>query len=120
VEWHWVGVEAVFPPDAIRLYSARVRRIVTLLCIWWLALGCARTASEYLHFGMSTEEAAATFGASMVYVTERHGGEIYLVRGPAPIPGIYPPYVEERLYLQFRKGKLTGWKNEWDARKFWF
>jgi hypothetical protein len=28
--------------------------------------------------------------------------------------------VSERLYLQFRKGALTGWKNEWNARKYWF
>ena len=23
-------------------------------------------------------------------------------------------------WMTFRKGALTGWKNEWDARKFWF
>jgi hypothetical protein len=53
-------------------------------------------------------------------VTERRDSEIYVVRAPAPIPGVYPPQVEERLYLQFRQGRLTGWKNAWEARKFWF
>ncbi len=104
----------------LRRYSPAVRRIVTLFCIWWLALGCARTASELVHFGMTTEEAAAVFGPSMTYVTGRRHAEIYVVQGPAPIPGVYPPHVEERLYLQFREGRLTGWKNEWEARKFWF
>jgi hypothetical protein len=101
-------------------YSPAVRRIVTLLCIWWLALGCARTASELLRFGMTTDEVAATFGGSLSYVAQGRDSEIYVVRQPAPIPGVYPPWVEERLYLQFRQGRLTGWKNEWDARKFWF
>jgi len=96
------------------------RRIVTVFCIWWLALGCARTASELVRFGMTTEEAAAVFGSYMTYVTHRRDGDFYLVRGPAPIPGVYPPSVEERLYLQFRQGRLTGWKNEWEARKYWF
>ena len=90
-----------------------MRRIVTLFCIWWLALGCARTASELVRFGMTTEEAGAVFGSSMSYVAHRRDAEIYLVRAPAPIPGIYPPLVQENLYLQFRKGRLTGWKNEW-------
>ena len=101
-------------------YSRRVRRIVTLLCIWWLALGCARTASELLRYGMTTDEASAIFGTSMSYVARGRDSEIYAVSQPAPIPGVYPPWVEERLYLQFREGRLTGWKNEWDARKFWF
>jgi hypothetical protein len=101
-------------------YSPAVRRIVTLLCIWWLALGCARTASELLRFGMTTDEVTAIFGPSLSYVAHGRGSEIYALRGPAPIPGVYPPWVEERLYLQFRQGRLTGWKNEWDARKFWF
>jgi len=98
----------------------RVRRIVTLLCIWWLALGCARTASELLRFGMTPDEVTAAFGTSPSYVARGRDSEIYMVRQPAPIPGVYPPWVEERLYLQFRHGRLTGWKNEWDARKFWF
>jgi hypothetical protein len=101
-------------------YNRQVRRIVTLLCIWWLALGCARTASELLHFGMTTEEASAIFGTSMSYVARGRDSEIYTVSQPAPIPGVYPPWVDERLYLQFRQGRLTGWKNEWGARKFWF
>jgi hypothetical protein len=101
-------------------YSPTVRRIVTLFCIWWLALGCARTASELLRFGMTTDEVTAIFGTSLNYVAHGRNSEIYVVRQPAPVPGVYPPWVEERLYLQFREGRLTGWKNEWDARKFWF
>ena len=97
-----------------------MRRIVTLLCVWWLALGCARTPSELVYFGMTTDEAMAVFGTGLIYVAQRRDAEIYLVQAPAPIPGVYPPHVEERLYLQFRKGRLTGWKNEWEARKFWF
>jgi len=120
VRRHWGDVEAAVSPVLLPRYSQAVRRIVTLLCIWWLALGCARTASELLRFGMTTDEATAIFGTSMSYVARGRDSEIYAVRAPAPIPGVYPPWVEERLYLQFRQGRLTGWKNEWDARKFWF
>ena len=73
-----------------------------------------------LYEGMTTDEVTAIFGTGLSYVAHGRNSEIYAVRQPAPIPGIYPPWVEERLYLQFREGRLTGWKNEWEARKFWF
>jgi len=69
---------------------------------------------------MTTEEVAVVFGSNMSFVPNRRNSEIYMVQQPAAIPGIYPPWITERLYLQFRGGRLTGWKNEWDARKFWF
>jgi hypothetical protein len=55
-----------------------------------------------------------------VRVKSLRDSEIYVVQQPAAIPGVYPPSISERLYLQFRKGGLTGWKNEWNARKYWF
>lgn len=97
-----------------------MRHYLALFCVWWLALGCARVPSDALHFGMTPDEVATVYGANMSLVSSRRGSEIYVVQQPAAIPGVYPPFVAERLYLQFRKGQLTGWKNEWDARKFWF
>lgn len=96
-----------------------MRRFFALLCVWWLALGCARVPSEALRFGMTPEEVSSVYG-NMTLVTQKRDSEIYVVRQSSPIPGVYPPLVSERLFLQFRKGTLTGWKNEWDARKFWF
>ena len=97
-----------------------MRRFFALFCVWWLALGCLRTPSDALHFGMTADEVASVYGPNMTFVLNRRDSEIYVVQRPAAIPGVYPPFVSERLYLQFRKGRLTGWKNEWDARKFWF
>lgn len=97
-----------------------MRRYLAAFCIWWLALGCARVPSEILRFGMTPEEVAAVYGGNLSLVSNRRDSEIYVMQQPSSIPGIYPPQVTERLYLQFRKGQLTGWKNEWDARKYWF
>jgi hypothetical protein len=97
-----------------------MRRFLAAFCIWWLALGCARVPSDLLRFGMTPEEAASALGGNLVLVKSGRDSEIYAMQRPAAIPGVYPPWVNERIYLQFRKGALTGWKNEWDARKYWF
>jgi hypothetical protein len=97
-----------------------MRRFLAALCLWWLALGCARVPSDMLRFGMTPEEVASVYGGNLVRVKSLRDSEIYVVQQPAAIPGVYPPSISERLYLQFRKGGLTGWKNEWNARKYWF
>lgn len=97
-----------------------MRRFLAALCVWWVALGCARVPSDELRFGMTPEEVASVYGGSLVLVKSGRDSEIYVVQQHAAIPGVYPPLVSERLYLQFRKGALTGWKNEWNARKYWF
>ncbi|HWJ99216.1 MAG TPA: hypothetical protein VNR41_00725 [Xanthobacteraceae bacterium] len=97
-----------------------MRRFLAAFCVWWLALGCARVPSDLLRFGMTPDEVASVYGGSLVRVKSLRDSEIYVVQQPAAIPGVYPPLVSERLYLQFRKGALTGWKNEWNARKYWF
>jgi len=97
-----------------------MRRFFAAFCIWWLALGCARVPSDLLRFGMTPEEVAAVYGGNLVLVKAGRDSEIYAMQRPAAIPGVYPPWVNERLFLQFRKGSLTGWTNEWQARKYWF
>ena len=97
-----------------------MRRFFTAFCVWWLALGCARVPSDLLRFGMTPEEAASAYGGNLVLVRAGRDSEIYVMQRPAAIPGVYPPWVNERLFLQFRKGSLTGWTNEWQARKYWF
>ena len=34
------------------------------------------------------------------------------------MPGFYP--VDTRIVLQFRRGRLTGWRRDWQMRPFWF
>ena len=47
----------------------------------------------------------------------RRGSEIYLASGPAGIPGAYP--TDFGIALQFRNGRLTGWKKDWQLRRPW-
>lgn len=64
-----------------------------------------------LELGMTPDAAAAALGAPLVPVAGPPGAEIYFASLPAGTPGFYT--VDSILYLQFRKGRLTGWKRDW-------
>lgn len=64
-----------------------------------------------LQFGMSPGEAAQALGVPLDYVRGRPGNELYLA-----LPNVKGAIFASRsdgLYLQFRKGRLTGWKGDW-------
>ena len=46
------------------------------------------------------------------------GSERYLVERMSTVPGFYP--VDTRIVLQFRRGRLTGWRRDWQMRPYWF
>jgi hypothetical protein len=62
-----------------------------------------------LAFGMTVEDAATALDTPLVFVSGRPGNEIRV----ATLPGraLFPR--GDRVYLQFRKGRLTGWKGDW-------
>lgn len=93
------------------------RRIIASLCICWTAYCGAYSNVAPLAFGMTPDEAANALGVPLVYHSGRPGSEIYLARGNAAIPGFYP--VDSGIALQFRKGRLTGWKKDWQLRRPW-
>jgi len=68
-----------------------------------------------LMFGMSIDEASAALGVPLSYVRGRPGDELLLalpnVKGSAL--GIR----SDGLYLQFRQGRLTGWKGDWGTAR---
>jgi hypothetical protein len=70
-----------------------------------------------LAFGMGAEEAARALGTPLNYVSGRPGDEIYLTFRHAGGSGLFP--VKDRLYLQFRKGRLAGWKGDWGHNWMW-
>ncbi len=70
-----------------------------------------------LAFGMTPDQAAIALGVPLIYHSGRQGAEIYLAHGSAGVPGFYP--VGSALALQFRKGRLTGWKKDWQLRRPW-
>ena len=63
-----------------------------------------------LAFGMNVEEVSQTLRVPLRYVSGRRGNEIYLaIRDTS---GIILFSRRDPIYLQFRRGRLTGWKGE--------
>ena len=70
-----------------------------------------------LVFGMSVGETADALGVPLTYVSGKPGHEIYLAIQHLGGSGLFPH--NDRLYLQFRKGQLTGWKGDWGHYGRW-
>jgi hypothetical protein len=64
-----------------------------------------------LWFGMNADEASQALGTPLNYVRGRPGDELYLA-----LPNVRGAALSSRsdgLYLQFRRGRLEGWKGDW-------
>lgn len=70
-----------------------------------------------LAFGMAADAAARALGAPLGYVSGRPGNEIYLAIRDVGGSGFFDR--RDRLYLQFRKGRLAGWKGDWGRNWMW-
>jgi hypothetical protein len=89
-----------------------VKTVVALACAGWLTVPGADPPSTLpLAFGMTPQDAATALGTPLVYDHGRPGSEVFVATRPAHIPGFYR--VDRRVFLQFRHGCLTGWKNDW-------
>jgi len=74
--------------------------------------------NDPLVFGMTPEDVARVVDAPLIYLSGARGSERYLVERAASVPGFYP--VDTRIVLQFRRGRLTGWRRDWQMRPYWF
>jgi hypothetical protein len=97
-------------------------RFTAALLVGFLALGgiapasaqtafASRNATLPLSFGMSAYQASQSLGVPLTYVRGTDGNELLLA-----LPNVKGAALSSRsdgLYLQFRKGKLTGWKGDW-------
>jgi len=80
-------------------------------CVCWLAYcGAPRSNILPLEFGMTPKEVEAALGEPLVYHSGRGGSQIYIAVGPTGIPGFYR--VDTAIALQFRRGRLTGWRSD--------
>ncbi|WP_036047259.1 hypothetical protein [Bradyrhizobium sp. Tv2a-2] len=64
-----------------------------------------------LSFGMTPDQASQVLGVPLNYVRGTRGNELLVA-----IPNVKGSALSVRsdgLYLQFRKGHLTGWKGDW-------
>ena len=70
-----------------------------------------------LAFGMDADQTARALGQPLQYVRGRPGNEIYLalrnIGGSRLIPS------RHRLFLQFRHGRLAGWKEDYGENWMW-
>jgi hypothetical protein len=93
-----------------------MRRVIASLCVCWLAVcGSPSSNTSPLAFGMTPAQTADALGVPLDRLSGRRGSKIYITVGLAPIPGYYP--VGTVLALQFRRGRLTGWKQDWQLRR---
>ncbi|MGO4716695.1 hypothetical protein [Bradyrhizobium sp. 2TAF24] len=83
----------------------------------WPPAPFTRTLSNNtpLVFGMSVDDAATALGAPLNYVNGRIGNEVYV----AARSGGGFLLRDDKLFLQFRNGRLTGWKGDWGHNWMW-
>ncbi len=75
------------------------------------ALSATPPNSIPLSFGMDAEQASQALGVALNYVRGRPGEELLVA-----LPNVKGAALSSRsdgLYLQFRKGRLSGWKGDW-------
>ena len=70
-----------------------------------------------LIFGMDVEDASRALGTPLNYISGRPGDEIYMAFRNIGGSGLF--FKKDRLYLQFRRGRLAGWKGDWGHNWMW-
>lgn len=70
-----------------------------------------------LAFGMTAEDTARALATPLHYLSGRPGDEIFLAIRTIGGGGFFPR--SDRLFLQFRRGRLTGFKGDWGRNWMW-
>jgi hypothetical protein len=70
-----------------------------------------------LAVGMNVDDATGALGTQLSYVSGRPGDEVFLAHRNAGGSGLFDH--NDRLYLQFRQGRLAGWKGDWGRNWMW-
>ena len=70
-----------------------------------------------LAFGMDVEKPRARSASRLSYLSGGPGNEIYLAIRNIGGAGLFNRH--DRLYLQFRNGRLAGWKGDWGHNWMW-
>ena len=70
-----------------------------------------------LVFGMDVETVSRALGGPLSYIGGGPGDETYLAIRNLGGSGLYNHH--DRLYLQFRQGRLAGWKGDWGRNWMW-
>jgi hypothetical protein len=97
---------------------AAIIAIATLIATGTAHAGTLDAYNDPLVFGMTRAQVERVVAAPLVYLSGARGSERFLVERPATVPGFYP--VDTSIVLQFRRGRLTGWRRDWQMRAYWF
>jgi len=73
--------------------------------------------SRPLVFGMDVEQVSAALRQPLQYVSGPPGNEIYLALRNLGGSGLINHH--DRLFLQFRNGRLAGWKEDYGRNWMW-
>jgi hypothetical protein len=98
----------------------RTKFFATVLMVTMMVAALAPARAQLanntpLTFGMTTDQASQALGVQLAYVRGRPGEEMYLA-----LPNVKGSALSDRrdgLYLQFRRGKLAGWKGDWGSKR---
>ena len=98
------------------------RQAIVWGCIGWMS-ACpnygVRSNTLPLAFGMTPDAASAALESPLTLVAAgRRGSAIYYTEGTSVATG-FIVRERERLWMQFRGGRLTGWKYDWDRPMAW-
>ena len=109
---------------------SRLLAMAAACALAWPGPGCAQSLAPRalpftatlsnnvpLAFGMDVDDTARALGARLDYISGGPGDETYLALRDIGGSGLIPQH--HRLYLQFRKGRLTGWKGDWGHNWMW-
>ncbi|WP_315780807.1 MULTISPECIES: hypothetical protein [unclassified Bradyrhizobium] len=70
-----------------------------------------------LAFGMDVGETSRVLEQPLIYLNGSPGNETYLAFRNLGGSGLVPHH--HRLFLKFRKGRLTGWKEDYGTNWMW-
>jgi hypothetical protein len=90
-----------------------MRKLILMFLLMQLIPGTvdAQQPSVPLMFGMNADQVSQALGVPLFYVRGRPGNELLVA-----LPNVKGATLASRsdgLYLQFRRGKLSGWKGDW-------
>jgi hypothetical protein len=97
---------------------AMLRALLIAAALLSAAPAQAGTYNDPFAFGMTREQVEHAAQAPLIYLSGPRGSERYLIHRLSTVPGFYP--VDASIVLQFRRGRLTGWRRDWQMRPYWF
>jgi hypothetical protein len=86
------------------------------LC-WGFYCGPYDSNAWPLAVGMTPQEASTALGLPLAHFSGPRGAEIYIADSSGAVPGRFP--VEGTIELQFRRGHLTAWRENFHMLKPW-